>query len=193
MLSSNRPSSNSRAEEGFTLIELVLTLALLGVVLAIVGNFLVNSDRTVAASTASMDANAAAQDAFDRLDADIRFACEVSIPSQGASTVYLLNSPDSNCSTSEPGASCAEWTLSGQQLTRQVSGEASAGEVATGVSSLSFATNTAYPNLVGVSLQIQPQSSIGSPSPVSLDETVSATNIPSGSSVEVSSTPVCTP
>lgn len=159
-------------EEGFTLVEVVLSAALLVVVLAIVGNYLISANRTVTQSTAQQNDNAAAQRALGLLEANIRFACDMSI---NGGTLYVANT-GVNCTNSSQPA-CAEWSTSAGQLTEKTSITGS-GVVASGVSALSFTQSSQYNGLVTVQFTLkQPQDQGSDTSGATVNQTLTARNM----------------
>lgn len=158
-------------DRGFTLLEMMISTAILSIVLLIVGSYLVSANRTVAQSTAHQDDNAAAQRTLDVLEGNIRFACNVAI---FGGTLDVKGS-DGTCSV--PGQPvCAEWSITQGQLTERTS--SGLATVATGVSGLTFSTNSSYNGLVTVQFVLrQPQDQSADPAGVSLSETLTARNM----------------
>lgn len=170
-------------DAGFTLTEVIIAGAILIVALAMIGNYLIGAGRSVAASTAHQDDNAAAQGALDRLENNIRFACNMFI---SGSTLYVANA-SGTCST--PGQpSCAEWASSGGSLDETTSSGTSV--IVRGVSGLSFTGNSAYNGLVTIQFNLrQPQDQASDPSGVSVNQTLTARNM----SQSILAGAVCTP
>ncbi len=170
-------TSNPNREEGFGLIELMVSGVILAILLAIVGNYLISAGRAVAQSTAHQNDNAAAQRALSLIDTNVRFACNASILS---GTLYVANTGGSCNNPSQPP--CAEWSLSGNSLIEKSS--SGSATIVTGVSSLTFTGNAAYNGLVTVQFNLrQPQDQSADPAGVTVDETVTAQNMPQAVSV----------
>jgi type II secretory pathway component PulJ len=168
VIGDSRPSR----EEGFTLVEMVLSGVLLVVVLTIVGNYLISANRTVTQSTAQQNDNAAAQRALGLLDANIRFACSMSI---NGGTLYVANSGANCTNPSQPA--CAEWSTSAGQLTERTSITGTA-VVASGISGLSFTQSNQYNGLVSVQFTLkQPQDQASDTAGVTVNQTLTARNM----------------
>ena len=157
-------------DEGYTLVELMVAALILAVILAMVGNYLISADRTVANSTAHRDDLAAAQTVVGLMEANIRFACNMSISS---GTLYVENS----CGTPQPA--CTEWSASGAQLIDKTTSGGSAA-VANGISGLGFSANSSYNGLVTIQFNLkQPQDQTRDPGGVSITQTLTARNMSS--------------
>lgn len=158
-------------EEGFGLLELIIAGAVLAVVLAMVGNYLISASRTVAQSTAHQDDNAAAQQALGLIESNVRFACNLSIL---AGTLYVSNSAGNCSNPSQPA--CAEWSLSSGNLVEKTLN--SNATVARGVSGLTFTGNGSYNGLVTVQFNVrQPPDQSDDPNGVTVNETLTAQNM----------------
>ena len=170
----SRPAAN---DDGFSLVEVTVGAAILVILFAIVGNYLVSAGRTVSNSTAHQDNNAAAQRTVELIDANVRYACNVSIL---AATLYVSNS-SGTCST--PGQpACAEWYASGSNLVEKTS--SGTGTVATGVSGVVFTGNASYNGLVTIQFNLrQPQDQAADATGATVNETVTAQNMPQPVSV----------
>jgi Tfp pilus assembly protein PilW len=172
-----------RDEAGFTLIELTVVGAILIIVLVIVTSFLVSANNAVAASTARATDDTAARTALTLLEADIRFASNMSISTDG-STLYVV--------ASQPA--CAVWTASGGLLTERTKPGSSSDTVALGVSTAgaAFSGNSAYQGLVTIRFTVRlPANTTRDKAGVLVVQTLSAENMTGP--VTTSSTPVCTP
>ena len=157
--------SRRSRDDGYTLVEVTVAALILAVVLAIVGDYMLSANRTVASSAAHQDDNAAAQTALGLIDSSIRFACDMSI---SGGTLYIQNS----CGSPQPA--CTEWSASGNQLVERTPSGGTAA-VANGISGLAFSTNTSYNGLVTVHFNLkQPQDQTGDPEGVSATETLTA-------------------
>ncbi len=95
-------------ESGFTLIEMMVVAAILIVVLVIVTSFLVSANNSVAAGTARAADDSVARTAATLLDANIRFATNISISTDGSTLYVVANQP-----------ACTVWTVAGGNLTER--------------------------------------------------------------------------
>lgn len=156
-------------DEGYSLIELTVAALILAVILAMVGNYLISADRTVANSAAHRDDLAAAQTVLGLMEGNIRFACDMSI---SGGTLYVENS----CAA--PAPACTEWSASGSQLIEKTTSGGSVA-VANGISGLAFTTNSSYNGLLTVQFNLkQPQDQVRDPRGVSATQTLTARNMP---------------
>ena len=156
-------------DDGYTLVEMTVAALILAVILAMVGNYLISADRTVANSAAHRDDLAAAQTVLGLMEVNIRFACDMSI---SGGTLYVENS----CGTPQPA--CTEWSASGGQLIdKTTSGGSEA--VANGISGLAFSSNGSYNGLVTIQFNLkQPQDQARDPGGISVTQTLTARNMP---------------
>jgi len=121
-------------DAGFTLLELMIAGGILTIVMVIVTSFLISAGDAVAAGTARAADNRSAQTALTLLEANIRFASNLSISSTGT-TMFVAN-----IVANEPA--CAEWTVTSTgSLTEQTRAAATANVITTGVA---LANNLAY-------------------------------------------------
>ncbi len=161
---------------------MTVVAAILIVVLVIVMSFLVSANNTVAAGTARAADDSVARTASTLLDANIRFASNISISPDG-STLYVV--------ASQPA--CTVWTVSGGNLTERTAPTTSS-VVANGVSTTgaAFTGNAAYQALVTVGFTVSlPGNSSRDQGGSHVLQTLSAENMTGP--VANSSTPVCTP
>jgi type II secretory pathway pseudopilin PulG len=158
-------------EEGLSLLELVVAMALAALVLFAATSWLISTNRAEAISTARSVNNAAAQSVVDQLDTNIRFATWVAI---SGSTLYVTNG-----SVANPPITCTEWTSSGGNLTEQTSSSHTS-VIARGVSNLSFSgASVFYDGLVSVTFTINQTAGSLDANGVSINETLSAGNMAS--------------
>jgi Tfp pilus assembly protein PilW len=158
-------------EEGVSLLELVMAMALAALVLFAATSWLISTNRAEAISTARSVNNAAAQSVIDQLDTNIRFATWVAI---SGGNLYVTNG-----SVTNPPTTCTEWTSSGGNLTEQTS-SSNTSVIARGVSNLSFSGALApYDGLVSVSFTINQTAGSLDANGVSINETLSAGNMAS--------------
>jgi len=75
-------------ESGFSLVELIVTMAVMGIVLGGLANIFISGQRTSADATARMTSQQGVRVAFDRLEYDARCASTAALLSSGAG-VYL--------------------------------------------------------------------------------------------------------
>ena len=168
-------------DRGFGLLEIVVVAGLLGLVLAIVMSYLVSANRTVGTAAARAGDNAAAQRVMSLLDADIRFATNVSI-SSSSPTLYVQSSTL---------PVCAAWSLDSQGNLTEQTKSGSVSVVARGVTGLTFSGNANYAGLVTVAFTLaEPQNAVADKGGVAVNETVTAENM---SGPVTSSSQVCTP
>lgn len=82
-----------QAQSGFSLVELVITMAVMGVVLGGLANIFVSGERTSADATARMTSQQGVRVAFDRLEYDARCASSATLLNKSGSNgagVYLV-------------------------------------------------------------------------------------------------------
>jgi Tfp pilus assembly protein PilW len=179
-----------RGEEGVTLVEMMVTTLLLVVVVLIIMSFLISMTTSVSVGTARAANDSVAKGALSVLEADLRFASNISIASAngGAGPLWVA-------STSSP--TCAEWYLSGTNLVEQTSSAASS-VVARGVSALQFTGHPGYQGLVTVGFTVAlPQFTSQDKTGTVVNETIAAQNMapnpPSNTdgSVQAGAQPVC--
>jgi len=163
---------NQGAEQGITLVEVTISGLVLAIVLAIVGNYLISTNRTVSEGTAQQNDNATAQRVLSLLEANIRYACNMSI---NGGTLYVANA-GLNC-TNQGQPVCAEWSSSGGQLTERTS-VTNADVIANGVSGVSFTQANQFNGLVTAQFTIrQPQDQASDPIGVTVNQTLTARNM----------------
>jgi prepilin-type N-terminal cleavage/methylation domain-containing protein len=170
-------SKTAHDESGFTLVELMIALALAMLVLFAGDTWLVSASRVVTASTDRSINNAAAQNAVDQLESSVRFATGLLVSNNGT-TLDVTN--DSTSSDLPIPVTCAEWSLSGTNLVEQttVGSSTNPGVIATGVSNLSFsAAGSPYDGLVTVTFTINQTNGGYDANGATVDETLSAENM----------------
>jgi Tfp pilus assembly protein PilW len=173
--------SRPRDDRGFGLLEIVIVSGLLGLIVAIVMSYLVSANRTVSLAGARAGDNAAAERAMSLLDADIRFATNMSISSSGP-TLYVQSSTS---------PVCAAWSLDNQGNLTEETKPGSASAVARGVTGLTFSGTANYAGLVTVAFTLaEPQNAAADKGGVAVNETITAENM---SGPVTSSSQVCTP
>jgi prepilin-type N-terminal cleavage/methylation domain-containing protein len=147
---------------GFTLLEMMVVASLLTVVLAIVGNFLITSERAVANASVHVSDNGNARAAVESLQRTIQFATAIEVSSTGAD-LY----------TEQQNGSCDEWFVSSGVLYMEV-GSNPASAVVRGVvapaSGTVFTYNSAYPDLVGVQFTVSQNASQDPNGGISVDD-----------------------
>jgi type II secretory pathway pseudopilin PulG len=170
-------SEAARDEGGFTLLEMVVALALAMLVLYAGDMWLVSASRVVTASTDRSINNAAAQTVVDQLESSVRFATGLLVSGDG-STLDVTNNSSSTNSVAIP-VTCAQWTLSGSNLVEQTTvGSGAPSVIATGVSNLSFTgADAPYDGLVTVSFTINQTKGTSDANGATVDETLSAENM----------------
>ncbi len=169
-------SNTALDEGGFTLVELMIALALTVVVLFAADTWLVSTSRVVASSTDRAINNAAAQNAVDQLESSVRFATGLLV-SDGGATLDVTN--DSTSSDLPIPVSCAQWSLSGTNLVEETTAGSTPtpSVIARGVSNLSFSAAAApYNGLVTVTFTIN-QTNAFDANGASVQETLSAENM----------------
>jgi type II secretory pathway pseudopilin PulG len=170
-------SEASRDEGGFTLLEMVVALALAMLVLYAGDTWLVSASQVVTASTDRSINNAAAQTVVDQLESSVRFATGLLVSGNG-SILDVTNNSSSTNSVAIP-VTCAQWSLSGNNLVEQTTvGSGAPSVIATGVSNLSFTgAASPYDGLVTVSFTINQTKGTGDANGATVNETLSAENM----------------
>jgi len=100
------------AEDGVTLIELIIVCALLGIVMAAVVNMLISGSRAQRDTSGRVDAQQGVRLAIDRLEYEARCASSVTSLSSGAGVALVL---PSQCSHASGNVS---WCVTSGVLTR---------------------------------------------------------------------------
>jgi prepilin-type N-terminal cleavage/methylation domain-containing protein len=171
----------AEGDAGFSLIELLVATAVMTVALVMITSFLISADNTMATGTARTADDVAAHSAVTVLEADIRFASNLSVSSSGTSLDVVGSQP-----------ACTAWSVSNGELIEQT-GSGTGAQVATGLSEFQslpyFSASRTYQGLVTVSFTVTLPGSgsrdLGAP----VLETLSAQNMVG----PVGTTPVCTP
>jgi prepilin-type N-terminal cleavage/methylation domain-containing protein len=101
-----------QGEDGFSLVELIVTTVILGIVMGGLVNIFVSGERASADATARMTSQQGVRTAFDRLEYDVRCASKASILSSGAGVYLTL---PSQCAHS---TGTATWCVSSGSLIR---------------------------------------------------------------------------
>lgn len=167
-----------RREHGFTMLEILITIGLLGAVLVIVMSFLVSAERTAAVGTARVADDGAAKSAMAVLEADVRYATGVSISSDGSTLYVAASSP-----------ACAAWSASSGDLVERTSSTTTS-VVTQGISNLAFTGSSGYQGLVTISFDLAlPKYASTDTGGTHMIETLSAQNMTGP--VQTSSTPAC--
>jgi prepilin-type N-terminal cleavage/methylation domain-containing protein len=87
-MASLRMRARRQGESGFSLVELIITMVVMGIVMGGLANIFVSGERANADATARMTSQQGVRVAFDRLEYDARCATSASLLSNGAG-VYL--------------------------------------------------------------------------------------------------------
>ena len=102
------------AEDGFTLVELLLTAVMLVILMAGLSNVLVSGERASYDATARMTSQQNVRVAFDRLEYETRCASQASLQSTGVGVVLTLPT------TCEHASGSIAWCVSSGSLVRVV-------------------------------------------------------------------------
>ncbi|MGH9076916.1 MAG: PulJ/GspJ family protein [Acidimicrobiales bacterium] len=117
-------SERGASEAGFSLLEMVVVCAVLGLVLAIGFQFVVSANSSVNVATYRAANNADAGAALASLSQDLRYASGVGYVTSGANEILYVNNanadpnPTSDYSTIQPA--CAQWQVAGGALEESV-------------------------------------------------------------------------
>jgi|SRR5579872_4428976 len=109
---SSVPRARLQAESGFTLVELVVTVFVLGLVMTGLGNLFVSSQRASTDSEARMSSQENVRVAFGRLEFDARCASSAALQSSGKGVYLVL---PSQCSHSTGNVT---WCVNSGSLVR---------------------------------------------------------------------------
>jgi type II secretory pathway pseudopilin PulG len=186
-----RERPNLNGEEGFSLIEAVVTILIFAIVLTVAFTWLIASYHSAASSTAKASNNAEAQNAVSVLDADVRFASDLYLADyvSGALTYHALYVQNGvNGQSSGPTPSCTEWYLTSSGRTDDLmeavepngSTTYTTSIVAKGITNLSFLGNSSYSGLISVSFTLNDPGNAADLQGVSVNQVFTASNMSSG-------------
>src|SRR4051812_24528650 len=116
-----RARARLQAESGFSLVELIITMVVMGIVLGGLANIFISGGRASADATARMQSQQSVRIAFDKLEYDTRCASVATIVSTGAGVALTLPTQCDHASGS------VVWCVSGGSLLRYSSGTTCSG------------------------------------------------------------------
>ncbi|MFL5910058.1 MAG: PilW family protein [Gaiellaceae bacterium] len=143
------PRAQLQAESGFSLVELIVTMVVMGIVMTGLVNVFTSGERASADATARIQSQQRVRIAFDRLEYDTRCASVASILSSGAGVALTLPSQCDHASGS------VVWCISSGSLLR-ISGTTCTGSAQTFVKDVTSATPFAcYTPVSGTTPQLK--------------------------------------
>jgi len=122
------------AESGFSLVELIITMVVMGIVVGGLANIFTSGERASADATARMQSQQRVRIAFDRLEYDARCASVATLLSSGAGVALTLPSQCDHASGN------VVWCVSSGALLRYSSGTNCSGATQTYVTDVTSAT-----------------------------------------------------
>ena len=132
-MKSSPPRARLQAESGFSLVELIITMVVMGIVMTGLVNIFTSGERASADATARMDSQQRVRVAFDRLEYDARCASVATILSSGAGVALTL---PSQC---DHATGNVAWCVSSGSLVR-LSGTTCTGTAQTYIQDVTSAT-----------------------------------------------------
>lgn len=123
-----------QAESGFSLVELIITMVVMGIVMTGLVNIFTSGERASADATARMQSQQGVRVAFDRLEYDTRCASVATLLSSGAGVALTI---PSQC---DHASGAVVWCVSSGSLLRYSSGATCSGSAQTMVTNVTSAT-----------------------------------------------------
>lgn len=123
-----------QAESGFSLVELIITMVVMGIVMTGLVNIFTSGERASADATARMQSQQRVRIAFDRLEYDTRCASVATILSSGAGVALTL---PAQC---DHATGNVVWCVSGGSLLRYSTGATCTGSAQTFVTNVTSGT-----------------------------------------------------
>lgn len=127
------PRARLQAESGFSLVELIITMVVMGIVMTGLVNIFTSGERASADATARMQSQQRVRIAFDRLEYDARCASAATMLSSGAGVALTLPSQCDHASGN------VVWCVSSGSLIR-ISGTTCSGSAQTFITDVTSAT-----------------------------------------------------
>lgn len=123
-----------QAESGFSLVELIITMVVMGIVMTGLVNIFTSGERASADATARMQSQQGIRVAFDRLEYDARCASVATLLSSGAGVALTI---PAQC---DHASGAVVWCVSSGSLLRYSSGTTCSGSAQTMVTNVTSAT-----------------------------------------------------
>ncbi|HEX5430102.1 MAG TPA: prepilin-type N-terminal cleavage/methylation domain-containing protein [Patescibacteria group bacterium] len=163
----------SRGQSAFTLIEVIITIALTVMIVAVIANMFLTQSRLYRSQNAKLDTSASVRAGLDSIDDDVRAADQVlasysTFTASSQTLILQIQSVDSTQALVADTYDYVVYTLSGTDLTRQIFPDAASVRIATTrtvarhVSDLSFVLNSAdYADVTEVATSLTSSESTG--------------------------------